>query len=417
MNTLFKFFCFKLEPNGAQARACACSCGCSRYTYNRGLAWLIEQLKQNPEFRFSYFDLTKLLPQWKQEEDTKWLAECHSQVLQQSLKDLERAYINYKEGRANFPKFHKKFKSKDSFRYPQGFKIDEGKRQIYLPKIGWVKYHRSRFIAGKAKSITVSRKADGWYVSILTEQEVDEPRHPASGIEVGLDVGVVNTVTLSDGTAWPPINALRNNLEKLKKWQRKLKHKTRFSRNWKKLQAKIARLHKRIADIRHDHLWKIASDVCKNHAVVYREDLRIVNMSASASGTREEPGVHVAQKRGLNRSILDQGWGMLFRMIEAKQQELGGEVYAVPPQYTSQTCPECGCTDAKNRPRQAVFKCVNCGFEGNADCVAAMNILGRGQRLRACGELENTASAQVSRHKPSSSRNPSKRLTARSATQ
>ena len=354
--TLHKFFLFKLEPNGAQARECACSCGCSRYVYNRGLAWLIEQLKQNPEFRVSYFDLTKLLTQWKQEEDTKWLAKCHSQVLQQSLKDLERGYINYKEGRANFPKFHKKFKSKDSFRYPQGFKIDEGKRQIYLPKIGWMKYHRSRFIAGKAKSITVSRKADGWYVSILTEQEVDEPRHPASGIEVGLDVGVVNTVTLSDGTAWPPINALRNNLEKLKKWQKKLKHKTRFSRNWKKLQAKIARLHKRIADIRHDHLWKIASDVCKNHAVVYREDLRIVNMSASASGTREEPGVHVAQKRGLNRSILDQGWGMLFRMIEAKQQqELGGEVYAVPPQYTSQTCPECGCTDAKNRPRQAVF--------------------------------------------------------------
>ena len=185
------------------------------------MAWLIEQLKQNPEFRVSYFDLTKLLTQWKQEEDTKWLAECHSQVLQQSLKDLVRGYINYKEGRANFPKFHKKFKSKDSFRYPQGFKIDEGKRQIYLPKIGWVKYHRSRFIAGKAKSITVSRKADGWYVSILTEQEVDEPGHPASGIEVGLDVGVVNTVTLSDGTAWPPINALRNNLEKLERWQKK----------------------------------------------------------------------------------------------------------------------------------------------------------------------------------------------------
>ena len=412
---LRKAFQFKLKPNGANIKAFARFCGCARFVYNQGIEWNNEQGKLNSDFRFSYVALANLLPQWKQE--WPWLAQCHSQVLQQALKDLDRAFSNFFEGRANFPKFHKKFKSKDSFRYPQGFKIDEGKRQIYLPKIGWVKYHRSRFIAGKAKSITVSRKADGWYVSILTEQEVDEPRHPASGIEVGLDVGVVNTVTLSDGTAWPPINALRNNLEKLKKWQRKLKHKTRFSRNWKKLQAKIARLHKRIADIRHDHLCKIASDVCKNHAVVYREDLRIVNMSTSASGTREEPGVHVAQKRGLNRSILDQGWGMLFRMIEAKQQELGGEVYAVPPQYTSQTCPECGCTDAKNRPRQAVFKCVNCGFEGNADCVAAMNILGRGQRLRACGELENTASAQVSRHKPSSSRNPSKRLTARSATQ
>ena len=411
---LRKAFQFKLKPNGANIKAFARFCGCARFVYNQGIEWNNEQRKLNSEFRFSYVALANLLPQWKQE--WPWLAQCHSQVLQQALKDLERAFINFFEGRANFPKFHKKFKSKDSFRYPQGFKIDEGKRQIYLPKIGWVKYHRSRFIAGKAKSITVSRKADGWYVSILTEQEVDEPRHPASGIEVGLDVGVVNTVTLSDGTAWPPINALRNNLEKLAKLKRKLKHKTRFSRNWKKLQAKIARLYKRTADTRHDHLWKIASDVCKNHAVVYREDLRIVNMSASASGTREEPGVHVAQKRGLNRSILDQGWGMLFRMIEARQQELGGEVYAVPPQYTSQTCPECGCTDAKNRPRQAVFKCVNCGFEGNADCVAAMNILGRGQRLRAWGVLKNTAShTDVSRRRPSSSRNPSKRLTARSA--
>ena len=122
------------------------------------------------------------------------------------------AFINFFEGRANFPKFHKKFKSKDSFRYPQGFKIDEGNRVIYLPKIGWVKYRRSRFISGKAKNVTVSRQADGWYVSIQTEQEVNEPRHPASGIEVGLDAGVVNTVTLSDGTCWPPVNALKNNL-------------------------------------------------------------------------------------------------------------------------------------------------------------------------------------------------------------
>ncbi len=326
------------------------------------------------------------------------------------------AFINFFEGRANFPKFHKKFKSKDSFRYPQGFKIDEGNRLVYLPKIGWVKYRRSRFISGKAKNVTVSRQADGWYVSIQTEQEVNEPRHPASGIEVGLDAGVVNTVTLSDGTCWPPVNALKNTLEKLAKLQRKLKRKTRFSKNWKKLQARIARLWKRIADIRRDHLCKISSDVCKNHAVIYREDLKITNMSASAAGTMEEPGVNVAQKRGLNRAILDQGWGMFFCMLEARQRELGGEVYAVPPQYTSQTCPECGCTDARNRPIQAVFKCVNCGFEGNADCVAAMNILGRGQRLRACGALKNTAShTEVSRRRPSSSRNPPKRLTARSA--
>ena len=265
---LRKAFQFKLKPNGANIKAFARFCGCARFVYNQGIEWNNEQGKLNSNFRFSYVALANLLPQWKQK--WPWLAQCHSQVLQQALKDLERAFINFFEGRANFPKFHKKFKSKDSFRYPQGFKIDEGNRVIYLPKIGLVKYRRSRFISGKAKNVTVSRQADGWYVSIQTEQEVDDPIHPASGIEVGLDAGVVNTVTLSDGTVCPPVNALKNTLEKLAKLQRRLKRKTKFSKNWKKVQAKIARLWKRIADTRRDHLCKISSDVCKNHAVIYR---------------------------------------------------------------------------------------------------------------------------------------------------
>ena len=162
MGTLFKSFLFKLEPNGAQARECACSCGCSRYTYNRGLAWLIEQLKQNPEFRFSCVTLANQLPQWKQ-EDTKWLAKCHSQVLQQSLKDLERGYINHEEGRANSPKFHKKFKSKDSFRSPQGFKLDEGNRQIYLPKrLGEVREVAS-LQARQRASLSVAKPTAGMF--------------------------------------------------------------------------------------------------------------------------------------------------------------------------------------------------------------------------------------------------------------
>ena len=131
---LRKAFQFKLKPNGANIKAFARFCGCTRFVYNQGIEWNNEQGKLNSDFRFSYVALANLLPQWKQE--WPWLAQCHSQVLQQALKDLERAFINFFEGRANFPKFHKKFKSKDSFRYPQGFKIDEGNRVIYLPKIG-----------------------------------------------------------------------------------------------------------------------------------------------------------------------------------------------------------------------------------------------------------------------------------------
>ena len=93
----------------------------------------------------------------------------------------------------------------DSFRFPQGFKIDEGRRQIYLPSIGWVKYKRSRFIQGKAKNVTVSRQTDGWYVSIQTEYEMEPPKH--AGDTVGIDMGCVRFCTLSDGTFFEPCGA------------------------------------------------------------------------------------------------------------------------------------------------------------------------------------------------------------------
>ena len=183
----------------------------------------------------------------------------------------------------------------------------------------------------------------------------------------------------------------------LAKMQRRLKRMVPPSENWKKQQQKIAVLHKEIADTRRDHLQKLANDICKNHAVVYREDLKIKNMTASAKGTLEEPGTNVRQKSGLNAAILDQGWGILFGLLDQKMKELGGEVFAVPPANTSRTCPKCEDISPLNRLTQARFCCRKCGFEGNADVVAANNILRRGQRLRACGELQSTAAVQVNR--------------------
>lgn len=326
------------------------------------------------------------------------MGDCHSQVLQQAMKDLMAGFVSFWRGLTNFPKFHKKFIDEDSIRFPQGFKLDEARKQVYLPMIGWVNYRRSRFIQGKPKNVTVSRKADGWYCSIQTEREVEDPVHPETGKEVGVDVGVVHTATLSDDTPTiEPVNALRKNQKKLAQEQRKLKRMTKFGKNCRKQQKKIALLHQHIANCRRDHLRKAAREICKNHAVVYREDLKIRNMVKSAKGTVEEPGKNVKQKSGLNKAILDQGWGMLFVMLDQYMYEWGGAVYAVPPAHTSQTCPHCGHVSADNRPTQARFHCKKCGYTNNADKVGAINILGRGQRLRACGELQSTAGAQVSR--------------------
>lgn len=210
-------------------------------------------------------------------------------------------------------------------------------------------------------------------------------------------MGVVRLYTCSDGTYEKGVRCLRDKLDKLAKEQRRLKRMVKFSKNWIKQQQRIARLHKTVADSRRDLLQKASNRLCQNHAVLYREDLKIKNMTASSSGTVEEPGRNVKQKSGLNRAILDQGWGMFFSLLNAKMTELGGLVFAVPPQNTSRTCPVCGCVSKENRRTQAKFRCTSCGYEDNADAVAAINILGRGQRLRACGELVPVNAAQVSR--------------------
>src|SRR5262245_43383567 len=122
---------------------------------------------------------------------------------------------------------------------------------------------------------------------------------------------------------------------------RKLAGMVKYSQNWKKQQQRIARLDIRIANCRLDFLHKLSTNTSKNHAVICLEDLQVRNMSKSARGTVEEPGTQVAQKSGLNKAILDQGWGMFRHMLEYKQTWRGGEVIAVSPRLTSQECPEC----------------------------------------------------------------------------
>ncbi len=123
----------------------------------------------------------------------------------------------------------------------------------------------------------------------------------------------------------------------------------------------------------------------KNHALVVIEDLKVRNMSRSASGTVEAPGKCVRAKSSLNKSILDQGWYEFRRQLAYKLAWLGGTLLAIPPQYTSQKCSRCGCVDKKNRPSQARCKCTACGFECNADYNAALNILAAGHAVSACG--------------------------------
>jgi len=367
-------FEFEIQPNGAQQRRIKQFCGCARFVFNKALDGQKQAYEADNNTTFSYTKIANQLPQWK--KTFTWLKDCHSQVLQQSLKDLERAYCNFFEKRANFPRFKKKG-IKERIRFPQGCKLEQHNSRLYLPKIGWVRYRNSRNVVGEIKNVTVRQKCGRFYVSIQTECEVEIAKH--QGGEIGIDMGIVRFATLSNGEYFEPLNAFKTYKGKLAKLQRQLKNKIKFSKNWQKLQAKIAKLYHKIANCRKDFLHKISSAISKNHAMIYVEDLQVSNMSKSAQGTVEQPGTNVAQKSGLNRAILDQSWAEFRRQLDYKSQWQGGALVAVPPHNTSRTCPCCGYIDKENRPTQAKFECVECGHTENADVVGAINILERGR--------------------------------------
>jgi putative transposase len=290
---------------------------------------------------------------------------------------LERAYANFFAKRADFPRFKKKGRS-DSFRYPdpKQIKLDQPNSRLFLPKLGWLRYRNSRKVLGEVRNVTVSMSAGKWFVSIQTEREVAQPT-PKGGA-VGIDIGTKRFATLSDGSFYAPLNSFKRHETALRKAQQSLSRKVKFSNNWRKAKARVQRIYARIANVRRDFLHKTSSAISQNHAIVCIEDLRVRDMSQSAAGTTETPGKNVRAKSGLNKSILDQGWYEFHRQLAYKLAWKGGHLIIVPPQNTSRTCPNCGHISADNCRTQAKFACVECGFEGHADWVAAINILSRG---------------------------------------
>ena len=376
-------FKYELRPDGQQQRQMRRFAGSCRFVFNKALALQKARYEQG-EKKLGYAGLCKELTAWRNGSETPWLKDAPVHPLQQTLKDLERAYANFFAKRADVPRFKKKGRS-DSFRYPDPKQIefDQGNARIFLPKLGWLRYRDSREVLGTVKNVTVSLSGGKWFVSIQTGREVEQPL-PRSTTAVGIDMGIARFATLSDGSHLDPLNSFKRRETALRKAQQAMSRKTKFSNNWKKAKARVQRIHSRIGDTRRDYLHKATTTISQNHAMVCIEDLRVRNMSKSAAGGTEKPGTSVRAKSGLNKAILDQGWFEFRRQLDYKLAWNGGYLIAVPPQNTSRTCPACGHVSKDNRQTQAQFACVECGFEENADLVGAINILRAGHARFAC---------------------------------
>ncbi|GAA4525339.1 RNA-guided endonuclease InsQ/TnpB family protein [Nonomuraea ferruginea] len=256
---------------------------------------------------------------------------------------------------------------------------------VRLQGVGHVRVHQHRPVKGRVKTISVKREGSRWYLVLSCDDVPAEPL-PATGAMAGIDMGVASLLTTSDGGQVANPRHLAATAGRLADAQRDLARKKRGSRRRRKAVARVAALHGKVRRQRLDHAHKAANALVRAYDVIVHEDLRIANMTRSASGTIEAPGRNVAQKSGLNRSILDAGWGVFLTILSHKAESAGRKLIAVNPAGTSRTCSRCGHVAKENRVTQAGFACTACGHAAHADVNAAVNILRAGLALRQVAE-------------------------------
>ncbi|MDG4865607.1 transposase [Streptomyces sp. T-3] len=246
-----------------------------------------------------------------------------------------------------------------------------------LPKLGWVRFRWSRPLGGEVRSATASRRGGQWYVSFLVDDQAVTPgQHTMPNTVVGIDRDVKIAAATSDGVLYDRPFITGGEATRYRRLQQQLARSKRGSANRRKTIAAMNQIMGRVADRRRDFCAQVANVVTAKNALVALEGLKTRTMSASASGTIAEPGVNVAQKRGLNRAILDKGWHRLEAALTSAARYTGTRLVKVNPAYTSQRCSACGLVTEGNRESQAIFRCkaASCGHAENADINAAKNI-------------------------------------------
>lgn len=393
MELINKNYKFKLITKPSQEEVFDSWFGTCRFLYNLALEHRIlhwNQWKSNQ----NYYDQANQLKDMKKVEGFEWIGEAPSQVLQQSLKDLDKAFRSFWRSGFGFPKWKKK-SGNQSIRFPDAKsisvrRVSKRKAFVKLPKIGEVGFRLSRPILGKIKNCTVKKETDGLYITFCTEQELSHKKENENRTPIGIDRGITETIVTSKGQVFKLPNQCKKHHERIKILQKRLRKQKKFSNNWKKSQEKIRKLHTKIARARLDFLHKTSTELVKKHDYIKLEDLKIKNMTKSAKGTIQNPGKNVASKSGLNREILLQGWGIFAKQLAYKTTWNHGHLELVNPRFTSQRCSKCGYRDPRNR-KGKTFGCLNCGHKEDADLNAAKNIKNSRAGLArcACGDANN----------------------------
>ena len=366
----------QLDPNNKQSTYFAKACGTARFAYN----WALAQWKKEYEAgeKVSEAKLRRELNAVKREQ-FPWMLEVTKCAPQLAIKDLGKAFVNFFAKRAEFPQFKKKGR-KDSFSLSNDqFKVIG--KTIRIPNLGYVRMTEELRFIGKIMNATISRKADRWFVAIQVEMPDSNPIHNSESQVVGVDLGVKDLATLSDGTkivGAKPHKALLSRLRRLNKSLSRKKGARKGEKrlnNFYKAKAKLSKLHARITNIRNDETHKLTSMLAESYGFIGIEDLNVSGM---------------AKNQKLARAVLDMSFFEFRRQLEYKTKMKGGRVILADRFYpSSKTCSDCGYKYDELTLSMRNWTCPNCSIHHDRDLNAAINLrnLAGSYSVSACGEL------------------------------
>jgi putative transposase len=389
---------YRLYPTPAQEAALLSHCAHARYVWNLAVeqrSWW-QPGRPAPGFAEQCRQLTEA------RAASPWLAAGSVIVQQQALRDFHAAYATWlaslrewRKGRGMTPPGQRPAPpSPPSWRKrgrSEGFRIvavgpGEVRRlnrrwgQVAVPKLGWVRFRWSRPVP-PATSYRVTRdRAGHWHVAFAAVPPAIPA--PGNGQVVGVDRGIAVSVALSTGELLKVPGLRQAERRRLRLLERRKARQRTGSRRRERTKLAIARLKAKDTDRRRDWIEKLSTDLARRFDLICVEDLDVLAMTRTASGTVARPGRNVRQKAGLNRGILASGWG---RLVDRLEDKAPGRVHRLPAAYTSQRCSECGHLAAESRQSQTAYRCVACGWTGNADYNAARNIAAAGQVVAARG--------------------------------
>ena len=369
MLLVHKAYKFRIYPDSNQALLIVKTIGCSRFVFNHFLAER-SSAYESEKRTLSYNDCSAMLTQLKKE--LTWLSEVDSTALQSSLRFLDDSFKRFFSRQNDYPRFKSRKNPVQS--YTSKFtnnNIAVEDSFIKLPKLGLVRFAKSREVDGRIISATVSRKPSGkFFVSILAETEVSEL--PKTGIACGVDLGLKDFAVISDGSGHTNPRFFRSLEAKLAKEQRILSRRVKFSSNWYKQKLKVARVHEKIANTRADYLHKLSTDIVKNHDIIGMEDLQVSDM---------------LKNKRLSKAISEVSWSQFKKLLEYKAVWYGKKVITVSKTFaSSQLCSACNYQNkAVKNLSVRTWTCPSCNAVHDRDINASINLRNEAIRLLTAG--------------------------------